>query len=372
MPKVVANVQNICSSRAPCQDARLYLAKTRNFFAKGSPSSGQEVSEPDRLNRFTLLFPACLFVSGLASPASATPPAPCAPARVGVHVAQQPEVWRNAVQALLESTASPDQPWGCVGGEVDLVVNGSSGTLTVIDARGAAVSREVASPEDVAPMGEALLAKPILDPVPIAPPATNPAQTTPPPQPEIAPVRDPRLLIAATAGPRYGGPRHLMWASFGVSVNVPFRPWGGGVWLRFDGFSTSLDEPVPPTREINVGAAAYWSTTLGRIEIQSLVKPSLVGITRRLTFNNGPTLPGQQQPQMPFVRDETNLDFRLGAEARFAMAITKRLRGVLSLDAEVSPDQLATKTDAHHPGEFGGRLPAYTAGLGLGVEVAVP
>ncbi len=372
MPKVVANVQYICSSRAPCQNARLHSAKTRNFLAKGSPSSGQEVSEPDRLNRCSLIFPACLLASSLASPASATPSAPCTPARAGKHVAEQPEVWRNAVQALLESTASPDQPWGCVGGEVDLVVNGSSGTLTVIDARGATVSRDVATPDDVSPMGEALLAKPIANLDPATPPPPNPVQNPPPSDPKVAPDRGPRLLIAATGGPRYGGPRHLMWGSFGVAVNVPFRPWGGGVWLRFDGFSTPLDEPVAPTREVNVGAAAYWSTTLGRIEIQSLVKPSLVGITRRLTFNNAPTLPGQPQPQIPFVRDETNLDFRLGAEARFAMAFTKRLRGVLSLDAEVSPDQLATKTDPHHPGEFGGRLPAYTAGLGLGVEVAVP
>ena len=376
MPKLVANVQKNCWSQATRRTPHPAFSTARNFFSKGLTSSGQEASELDRLNRVTPYFLACVFVSGLGSPASAAPSSACTPARAGKHVAEQPEAWRKAVQSLIESTAAPDQPWGCVGGEVDLVVTGLSGTLTVVDAQGRVVSREVTSPDDVAPLGEALLAKPLLDTEPVAPAEPKPGQTNSGPEPEAATARDPRLFIAATAGPRYGGPNHTLWGSFGVAVNVPLRPWGGGVWLRFDGFSRALDAPVPPTRVINVGGAAYWSTTIGRIEMQSLLKPSLVGITRRITFNGGPEMPGPQPPQPEKHEvDVTNLDFRLGAEARFAIVFTKRWRGVLGLDAEVSPDQLATATEQRRPGEPGepgGRLPAYTVGVGLGVEVAVP
>jgi hypothetical protein len=342
--------------------------RRKDLFPKGSSSSGQEVPESDRLNRTTLLFPAYLLVV-VASPATAALAAPCTPARAGAHVAEQPERWRNAVQALITSTASPDQPWGCVGGEVDLVVVGSSGTLTVIDGRGYAVSREVTSPDDVAPLGEALLAKPLVEPEPL--PTTPPAETTIKPQPEAS-SRDPRLLIAATAGPRYAGPKHLMWGSFGVLAAVPFRPWGGGVWLRYDGFSTTLDAPLPPTRALNVGAAAYWSTGIGRVEFRSMMKPSLAVVTRTITLNGGPRMPGPGPTPQSIVRDETELDFRVGAEARVAVGLTKHIRAVVGLDAEVSPEQLVSTFETRRRGEPSVHLPAYTVGLGLGVEVAVP
>lgn len=373
------NVQNICR---PARRTYQVLGShgAPKIFSKGLSSTGQEVPESDRLTLITLLLPACLLVV-LASPASAAPGTSCTPARAGVHVAEQSEDWRKAVEALIASTASPDQPWGCVGGEVDLVVAGSSGTLTVVDARGHAVTREVISPDDVGPLGEALLAKPLVEREAEAPPQGTRSRAASPPPAEAAleasPARDPRMLIAATAGPRYAGPRHLSWGSFGVLAAVPLRPWGGGVWFRYDGFSTALDEPVAPIRAVNVGAAAYWSTAVGRIEFRSILKPSLAVVTQTLTFKI-PSMPGpgpgpghSPQPQT-VIRDETQLDFRVGGEARLVVGLTKRFRAVLGLDAEVSPERLVSPSATRQLGEPQMYLPTFTLGVGVGVEVAVP
>lgn len=333
------------------------------IFPKGPPSSGQEASEPDSLNRTTTLLSAC-FSTFFAIPANATPATTCTPARAGAHVAEQPEAWRRAVEALLASSASPDQPWSCVGGEVDLVVGGSSAQLTVVDAEGHRVSREITSPEDVAPLGEALLSKPLPGAEPAKPPPAMPQ-----PEPEST-TRDARLLLAATVGPRYAGPAHLMWGSFGVLAAVPFKPWGAGMWIRYDGFSTALDAPVPSTRDLCIGAAGFWSMSVGRLEIRPMVRPSLAIVTRHVNNMNRP-ISDDDFPQ-PIVREETEFDFRLGAEAQFVVGLTKRLRAVIGVDAEVSPGRLFSTTELHRGNEIRSVVPGYTMGLGLGVEVAVP
>lgn len=293
-------------------------------------------------------------------------------------MADQPEAWRTAVESLLVSTRSPDQPWGCVGGEVDLEVRGATAILTVVDARGHSIAREVATPDDVAPLGEALLAKPIVEAEPI-PPATNPEVKQPEskpmaPNPEIPATRDPRLLAALTVGPRYAGPEDLLWGSFTISAAVPFRPWGAGVWLRYDAFSTQLDNHTPTLREFCLGAAGHWSMSLGRMEFRPVVRPSLAVVTRRLPVNNGPSGPGpmSQRPESIQYRDDTQLDFRLGAQAQVLIALRKQLRLVVGLDAEISPDQMMTRYAGRQMTEPFVRLPVYTVGLDVGLEVAVP
>jgi hypothetical protein len=165
----------------------------------------------------------------------------------------------------------------------------------------------------------------------------------------------------------------LLFGSLTISANVPFRPWGGGVWLRLDGISTALKEPIVPTRELVIGAAGYWSASFGRIEIRPILRPSLVVVTRQIPDNQGPGGPGQQpQQNQPQFRADTRLDFRLGAQGQIAIGLTKRLRAIVGLDVEVSPEQLVERALTKRTNDFAVRIPAYTAGLGLGVEVAVP
>jgi hypothetical protein len=244
---------------------------------------------------------------------------------------------------------------------VDLVVGTSSANLTVVDAEGHGVSREVTAPEDVAPLGEALLSKPIVEPAP--------EPTPPKPEPEPTRERDPRLLVAATAGPRYAGPAHLMWGSFSVLAALPFRPWGGGIWIRYDGFSTPLDDPLPPMRELCIGAAGYWSMSKGRVEFRPMLRPSLAVVTRRVVINGNID---PSAPLKPIARDDTEFGFRLGAEAQVVIGLTKRFRAVIGLDAEASPGRVVSMIARRRAGNRPLHVPAYTVGLGLGVEVAVP
>lgn len=333
------------------------------------------------MTRLALFLPICL-VTLVASAASAEPPPStpsvspafsCTPARAGVHVATLPDAWRTAVATLLASTSSPDLPWGCVGGEIDLVVKGSSGTLTVTDAQGTAVSREVASPDDVAPLGEALLAKPL------PPPETPASETSAPTEPATAaspteklpPPRDPRLLVAATVGPRYAAPGEFLLASFTLQALVPFRPWSAGMWIRVDGLSKALDHFVPPTRELCLGGAVSWSKTTGRLEFRPMLKPSLAIVTREIRLTRPPSGVPSDFSESIIIND-TAFDFRVGANLQLVMSLTKRFRAVASVDAEVSPAQAFSRPEKNRSGQTLGHVPTLTAGVGLGVEVVVP
>lgn len=350
------------------------------FFCEGfgfDRASGVGVQS---LIRLTHLLPAC-FAMFLASSASGAPP-PCPPTRAGGHVATLPQAWRSAVESLLVSTTSPELPWGCVGGKVDLVVEGSSGTLTVVDAQGNAVSRDVSSPEDVVPLGEALLAKPLAA-VESSPPESSPSDISPEigtPNPRVAieqptqaaPLpKNPRLLVAATGGPRYAGPGEFLMASLNVQALVPFRPWAGGIWIRVDGLSRALDRPVPPTRELSLGAVAAWSMNLGRLELRPTLKPSLAIVTRELRLNKPPP-DFPQDPMGALIVKDTSFDFRFGADLQFALSLTKHLRGIASVDAEISPEQMMTRSEVDRSGQPAMHLPSMTAGIGLGLEVVVP
>src|SRR5262245_59907652 len=98
----------------------------------------------------------------LASLASAAPAhAACVPARQGPSVARLPETWQVAVDQLVRSTAEPGHPWSCSGGTIDLDLATKGAVLRVAREGEDAVSRPVASPEDVLPLGQALLATPL-------------------------------------------------------------------------------------------------------------------------------------------------------------------------------------------------------------------
>ncbi|MDI1429077.1 hypothetical protein [Polyangium sorediatum] len=280
----------------------------------------------------------------LPTPVSVTPPQPCTPARLGANVSAQPEAWRHAVEALVAATGTPGQPWSCVGGQVDLVVTVDAAKVTVVDADGHAVTREVDAPDDVRPVGEALLAKPL-------PP--SPESMPPAPTPE-AEQRPPRVLLGALLGPRYAGPAHRIWGGGTLMAAVPFQSWGGGVWLRLDGLSMPLVEGLPPMGELCIGASAFRSITLGSIELRPALRPSLAVVTS--------VVPEEDLESDKKFDQDTRVHFRIGLETQVVVPLTDAFRAVIALDGEISPSARVWST---------GPFPAYTIGLGVGIEMAI-
>ena len=307
------------------------------------------------------------FTATLASTGLPSAGAPCEKVKAGPHVAAQPEAWRRAVEALVASTATPGLPWSCAGGEIDLVARGESAEITVTTAEGAVITREVAMPEDVQPLGEALLARPLSPPAPVLP-------ATPPPVREADPALDPpRVLLSATIGPRYAGPDHLLWGGVGVGAALPFGPWGGGLWIRFDGVvgphaehpppssngasheQPPLAEHAPPTRALSIGGSAFRGFDLGPLTLRAALRPALAVVTRE----------GGRDDD-----EETRFDFRLGAEGQMVIPFHRTFRALIALDGELSPRELGRRPEPRDR-DRDPTFPKYTFGLGVGLEVAI-
>src|SRR6185437_215000 len=218
---------------------------------------------------------------------------------------------------------------------------------------------------DVQPLGEALLARPLPPPPNTEPPNAEPPNAEPPaavaPAAEApvaeapavaAPLPGPRALVSAIVAPRYAGKSNLLWGGVTLDATLPFGPWGAGLWVRYDGPSVALDRPGS-LQEICVGAAASRAFAVGPVELRASVRPSAAVLIR----------PGDHAP------DEVQVDLHVGADARAIIPFTKMLRAVVAFDAELAPLQLGGDDD-HDDHRM--PLPAYTLGLGAGLEVAIP
>jgi hypothetical protein len=122
-----------------------------------------------------------------------------------------------------------------------------------------------------------------------------------------------------------------------VSVARPVGGWLPGLWIRYD---TGLLQGGPPLEE---GAAGV---SFGR-----LVRLSPVKLLRDLPRPAG---------------SEARTDMRLGAHVAAAWPADRSLRGLLVLDAEVSP-----RHGAPPPADGTRPFPRYTLGAGLWLEVAL-
>lgn len=278
----------------------------------------------------------------VAAPAAAETAA-CAAPRVGPAVASLPEAWRRAVEELVQSAATPGRPWSCAGGSIDLAVRDGGATLTIVTEDGRAIVREVTTPDEIVPLGEALLARPLPPP---APPIlrAEPAAAPPPPA-------DPRVLLSALIGPRYAGASNLLWGSVAAAAVVPIGAWGVGAWGRFDGPVVTFDDHRPAVRAVCFGASGSRSFALGPVELRASVVPSVAIVTGTGEVKD----------------EETRVDGRIGLEARGVVPITRVVRAVAALDVELSPRELAERHEHGPHLDF----PSYTLGFGLGVEVAI-
>jgi hypothetical protein len=71
------------------------------------------------------------------------------------------------------------------------------------------------------------------------------------------------------------------------------------------------------------------------------------------------------------MRDETRVDGRIGVEARGVLPLTSLLRVVAALDAELAPRGIGGDDHAMGGHDRPSAFPAYTIGLGVGMEVAI-
>ena len=295
--------------------------------------------------------------------ARSAPSTPCDRAEEGPTVPLQSSAWRAAVDALRDATGDPKQPWGCSGGSIDLVEHDGRATLMVRGADGTMISREVESPDDVAPLGEALLARPeakAAAPVeasklPVASAPANPPPSAEKPAAPSNPSRDPRVLVSAVVAPRYAGKSDLMLGGATAYVGLPVSGWVPALWIRFDGPLAKLEDHGTSFMELCAGAAFGRSFPVKELEIRpSLTASAVVAIA----------------PDHQDGRGETRLDGRIGAEARFAFPRSSLVRAVITTDTEIAPgdfDEGPMRDPMRAPPLV---LPSYTIGLGVGVEFA--
>lgn len=283
--------------------------------------------------------------------------AACAPARVSPGVSLLPDPWKAAARDLADASATPGQPWSCGGGEIEIALREGGATLTVVTEDGRVISREVTSPEEIVPLGEALLARPLPPPPPPDPPPP-PAAAEPPKADAPAPPPAPRALVSAVIAPRYAGASRILFGSVAAALTVPFGAWGAGAWARYDGPAVVIGERRAGLQEICLGAAASRSFALGKVDLRAAVTPSIAVVTR-----DG----GRDSP------DEVRLSGRVGLDARAIFPITGPLRAVLAADVELSPRELAERAAPPKPTKEPPRsdFPSYTAGIGFGLEVAL-
>ncbi|WP_437753864.1 hypothetical protein [Sorangium sp. So ce1389] len=319
--------------------------------------------------------------AAFASAAAPAVAARCTPARAGASVVSHPEPFRRAVEALVRSSAAEGKPWSCTGGVIELVDHEDGAkTLTILGEDGGAVSRTVISPDEIVPLGEALLAKPL--PSPSTPEALVTARA-----PDVGPDREspatvtpaPRLLFSALVSPRYAGSVDVLWLGSTAALAVPLGPWAAGVWTRYDAIAAAVGDGNASLRELCFGTSVSRSFALRPLELRASVVPSIAIVT----------WPGR----------ETRVDGRIGAELRGVLPLTRWLRAAVAFDAELTPRELGVEKDVgggtetttvpENTGDDDGDdddgvvisassplvvpplvYPGYTLGLSIGLEVA--
>lgn len=335
------------------------------FLSMEGPASGEHI----RMKRFRLLgLGAAGGVLLLARPVLAAET--CALPQLGPGVHGQPEAWRDALSDLRRATAQAGEPWSCPGGTLDISTHEGGAILTATTAEGESTSREIETPQDVVPLGEALLARPL----PLAPQATDPASAPmvmAPVAPRSAPSKDaagggpphraerpPRFIVGAMAGPRYAGQSNTLLGSVTASVGVPFGAWVPGAWFRFDGPLASLEEHADPLIELCGGAAFGRMFSVGPVDMT----PSVLGSVAVV-------LPSDDKRGS----DDVHVDARFGLEGRLAFPRKSLFRAVITTDAELAPQELGDGSPRGR-GDGDGRsqreFPTYTLGLSVGFEVA--
>ena len=319
-------------------------------------------------------------VTATALVARISPAHACAPARLGPEAAALPAPWRQALDALVAATTEEGQPWSCPDARVSLTLHGdvALAELEVEDASGAVRRRRVASPADVVPLGEAMLAR-VTMPEPAqrssAPPpgetaaAPRPANDNAAPAPtapmgsSVAPPHGPALYLGALTGPRFSGPLQAVWMAATIRAVVALESWSAGLWGRYNGPVAILHlDPKPPQfsmSEMTFGLTAGYKLIKAPVELTASLEP-VVAVVIMSSLR-----PGNLEEDA-----DAKVDFRLGGRLGLAIPVTSRLRVLVAADGEAAPGAIGSIHSRWVDRRLHLPMPAYTVGLSVGMEVA--
>jgi hypothetical protein len=198
-----------------------------------------------------------------------------------------PEAWRTAVDDLVRSTTDPGHPWSCSGGTIDLELAPQGALLRVAREGEEVVGRQVATPEDVLPLGQALLAMPLgpsagvgehadimssSDPMPSPPLASPPDRrdaapaTTAEGAPTASSKSSPRLLLGGGIDARGVGGSNVAWVGPTLSAAVRMGQWLPSISFRQQ--SAVLFEG-PPIDELSVALTVQSRFELSPFELRA-------------------------------------------------------------------------------------------------------
>ena len=187
----------------------------------------------------------------------------------------------------------------------------------------------------------------------------------PPAPPSVTPDAPPRALVSLTIGPRFGVPTNLAWGSATLTAVVPFAGFTAGAFARVDTLSARIDGAPLSMNAIAVGVTAGRAFAPSpKVELRASLAPSLAVVSAKQGTSGGPV-------------DETRVDGRIGVELRGALALSRLFRGVVAIDADLAPRELGGGGETTKPRDAGdqnhdgltARFPAFTVGLGVGVEI---
>ena len=290
--------------------------------------------------------------------AGAASAGPCAPVRIERADATLPLDFRQALTELTEATSGEGQAWSCTGGVLTLTMDasGTSATLTLADASGRRVERRIPRADDLVPSAKALLAAPLAEIAPVAPPLVAPpiaakvGRSEPPPPPLAARPPEPRFFVDALLGARYRKPERAIWGAATVRAMIPFGAWSGGFWLR-GAIPASLEgrgeKHNHTTSEATLGLSGGRRLLDGAFQLHLTIDPSIT-----LAFEPSASASVEGGPDGRHEELTVRINPQIGLGLRGSFPIAGPIRGAVALDGELLPGTVG-------------------AGLSLGVEAVI-
>lgn len=227
-------------------------------------------------------------------------------------------------------------------------------TLEVARAGEPPIRKAVGSPDDVVPLGQALLAAPLPPPPPperrAEPPpvVTTAPATDAPPEPRAEPP-EPRLLLGGGVDARAVGGSGVAWIGPSLGAAVPLGRWLPSLSIR----QQSALAEGPPIDEVSFALALHY-----RIPIRSLELRAGLALRGGVVFRDLP------RPQS----EQTQLQGRIGPVVSLVVPVVSWARVVIAIDG----DAVALSRETTAPTNAQGVKPFPTFSIGGTVGIEVP